>query len=412
MTLKTVRIIVVGGDDTGKTAFIQSLGAVATEGSTTNEKSITFKSGDDLIRFVFVELPSNKFKHFYVKRSAILPAEFKNGHGVALFYSYADHLSREPCHYWLKFLSSLDQGDGLKPTIVVVGNKADLIEAGSPPAHFVSEFDCGELIDVDSRMCGDQKLHLSPMRVLLRFADEMLQPSREKRIDCLVPVASAPPVGILIPTKESQMLLKPIVLRVGQTTVIGRKEIHTGYTATKISMALLKSIPREHIQVVHHADGTTSLTKLSECPVSIQNANGRCIQTIRTKNKAGVVPVHGMINLNHGTDQVIYKVESFESFVSGPAAKSGSLSISNLLQEQDLTNKKHVKLLETELARSSHQVKMLEEFVATNFGAAAARSIGLGKIEEELSQLSVNADDNSGEDSDESDIYFGNTQAY
>eukprot|EP00978_Attheya_sp_CCMP212_P045192 scaffold336919_cov31-Attheya_sp.AAC.1 len=82
MTLKTVRIIVVGGDDdTGKTAFIESLGAVATEGSTTDEKSITFKIGDDLIRFVFVELPSNKFKTFFVKRSAILPAEFKNGHG-------------------------------------------------------------------------------------------------------------------------------------------------------------------------------------------------------------------------------------------------------------------------------------------------------------------------------------------
>eukprot|EP00978_Attheya_sp_CCMP212_P024545 scaffold77281_cov56-Attheya_sp.AAC.3 len=72
---------------------------------------------------------------------------------------------------------------------------------------------------------------------------------------------------------------------------------------------------------------------------------------------------------------------------------------------------KHVKLFEAELARSSHQVKMLEEFLATNSGAAAARSTGLGKIEEELSQLSVIADDNS-DDSNESDIYFGNMQAY
>jgi signal recognition particle receptor subunit beta len=411
MTLKTVRIIVVGGDDTGKTAFIKSLGgAVSTEGSTTDEKSVTFKSGDDLITFVFVELPSEKFKKFFIERLTILPAEFNDGHGVALFFSHADHLSREPCDYWLKFLSTLDQGDGLKPTIVVVGNKADLMEAESPPAHFVSKFDCGELINVDSRMSDDHKLHLSPMRVLLRFADEMLRP--RENIDCLlVPVASAPPVGILIPTEESQMLLKPVVLRVGQRIALGRQEIHTGYIATKIAMALLKSISRQHIEVVFQANGTTSITKLSECPVSILNANGRCIQTIRTKNKVGVVPVNGMINLNHGTDQVTYKVGSFESFVSGPAAESGPLSISNLLQEKNLIYKKHVKLLEAELARSSHQVKFLEKFLATNSGAAAARSTGLGEVEEELSQLSVNADDNS-EASDESDIYFGNTQAY
>eukprot|EP00978_Attheya_sp_CCMP212_P033698 scaffold137313_cov57-Attheya_sp.AAC.1 len=119
-------------------------------------------------------------------------------------------------------------------------------------------------------------------------------------------------------------------------------------------------------------------------------------------------------NSHQKQDQVIYKVGSFESFVSGPAAKSGSLSISNLLQEQDMTNKKHVKLLEAELARSSHQVKILEEFLATNSGAAAAHSTGLGKFEEELSQLSVIADDNleDSDESNESDIYFGNTQAY
>eukprot|EP00978_Attheya_sp_CCMP212_P009144 scaffold21555_cov54-Attheya_sp.AAC.1 len=81
MTLKTVRIIVVGGDDTGKTAFIESLGAVAMEESTTGEKRVTFKSGDDLMRrFVFVELPSDKFNKFFIERSTILPAEFNDGH--------------------------------------------------------------------------------------------------------------------------------------------------------------------------------------------------------------------------------------------------------------------------------------------------------------------------------------------
>ena len=86
MTVKTIRIIVVGGDDTGKTAFIKSLGAVETEGSTTDEKSITLKSGVNLVRFVFVELPSNKFRNFFAKKSANLPAEFENGHGVAICF--------------------------------------------------------------------------------------------------------------------------------------------------------------------------------------------------------------------------------------------------------------------------------------------------------------------------------------
>jgi hypothetical protein len=86
--------------------------------------------------------------------------------------------------------------------------------------------------------------------------------------------------------------------------VLGCREIHTGYTtATKNLMALLQSISKRPIRVVYHADGTTTLKKLSECPVSIKNANGCCIMTNHTKNKVGVFPVHGMTNLNHGTDQ-------------------------------------------------------------------------------------------------------------
>eukprot|EP00978_Attheya_sp_CCMP212_P026417 scaffold86862_cov60-Attheya_sp.AAC.1 len=80
MTTKTLRIIVVGGSDAGKTAFIESVGAVATGGSTTtNEKSVTFKSGDDFIKFVFVELPSDKFESFFKERSQVLPTDFEHG---------------------------------------------------------------------------------------------------------------------------------------------------------------------------------------------------------------------------------------------------------------------------------------------------------------------------------------------
>eukprot|EP00978_Attheya_sp_CCMP212_P047748 scaffold425543_cov122-Attheya_sp.AAC.1 len=110
------------------------------DGSITGEKSVTFKSGDDLIRFEFVELPSDKFKKFFIERSTLLPVEFISGQGVAMLFSYADHQSREPCNYWLKFLSAQEQGDGMKPALVVVGNKADLIVAESPPARFLSEF--------------------------------------------------------------------------------------------------------------------------------------------------------------------------------------------------------------------------------------------------------------------------------
>jgi hypothetical protein len=137
----------------------------------------------------------------------------------------------------------------------------------------------------------------------------MLQPREE--IDCLVPVALVPPVGIiLIPTKESDQAYCSSSRT--PCCVLGCREIHTGFTATKNLMALQQSISKQHIHVVYQADESITLKKLSECPVSIlKNANSHCIMTICTKNKVGVVPVHGMINLNHGTDQVIYKVGSF-----------------------------------------------------------------------------------------------------
>jgi hypothetical protein len=56
MTVKTIRIIAVEGDGTKKTTFINSLGAVKTERSTTNEKSTTFRvvpaTDDTLITFL------------------------------------------------------------------------------------------------------------------------------------------------------------------------------------------------------------------------------------------------------------------------------------------------------------------------------------------------------------------------
>jgi hypothetical protein len=406
MTLKTVRIVVVGGEDTGKTAFIESLGAVAMGGSITGEKSVTFKSGDDLVKFEFVELPSDKFKKFFTENSTTLPVEFNSGQGVAMLFSYADHRSREPCNYWLNFLSAQEQGDGLKPALVVVGNKADLIEAESPQAHFVSNFHSAGLIDVDSCiMSEDHHLRLSPMRVLVRF-NEMMWP--RENINSLVPVASAPPVGILIPTEASQMFLKPIVLHVGQTIGLGRKEVHTGYAVTKNALALMKSISRQHIEVVHQPDGTTSLVNLSDCPVSILNSNGRCIQVLRTKNRGGVfVPVKGRINLNNATDQATYKVVSFDSFMSGGYTDTTDpLSVLSLLQEQDKIYKQRFKLLEAELARISHEVEILE-LAVTESGAANS---GLEQIDEELLQLSVTADDDSYDSA--GDIFGEETQAY
>ena len=401
--MKTFRIIVVGGSDTGKTAFIDSLGAVATGGSTsTNKKSVTVKNGDDLIKFDFVELPSDKFEESFLKRSEKLPSEFEGGHGVAMLFSYADHHLREPCTYWLRFLSNQEQGDGMKPTIVIIGNKADLIVAGSPQANFVSQFSYGDIINVDSRiMADDHDVHLSPMRVLARFGEEMLEPNQN--VDFLVPVMPAPLVGLLIPTKESKTLLKTVVLHQGQPVVLGREEIHTGFTGTKDSRAMLQSISRRHIEVVYQPNGTTILTKLSDCVVSILNPNARCIQIIRTKNKVVEVPVNGMINLNHGTDQVTYKVRSFHSFVTGTAAeRSGSLSISNLLHEHDLNFKKHAKLLEAELVRSSQKIEMLEKLV----------SLRSEKIDEELERLTLIAEDDDNSDDSEIDIYAGETQAY
>eukprot|EP00978_Attheya_sp_CCMP212_P022385 scaffold66756_cov49-Attheya_sp.AAC.1 len=268
MTMQTIRIIVIGGFDTGKTSFIRSLGATSSmwstsDGSSSDEKSVIFRSG-----------------------SKRLPEDFDDGQGVAIMFSYSDHTSREPCRYWLNFLSSMNQ-DGKTPPIVVVGNKTDLKVDQGPPALFASEFSCGGLIDTDSSVLSSGDLNHSPMRVLVSFAKKIWS---KKNFDYLVPSASlAPSVGILIPVE--------------------RFEVHTGYAATNKAITLLKSLSRKHIIIMYKNNGTALVTRLSECPVAILNANGQCIEVIRTKNREALVPVNGSINLNHGVDdEVTYKI--------------------------------------------------------------------------------------------------------
>jgi signal recognition particle receptor subunit beta len=129
----------IPGSDVGKTSFIRSLSATAVETSSdessTGEKSVILCSGSNKIKFIFVQLPSDKFMNFFLDQSTTLPKDFCNGQGVAVMFSHADFQSREPCRYWLNFLSNLNQ-DGKTPPIVVVGNKADLKEGEGPQGLF------------------------------------------------------------------------------------------------------------------------------------------------------------------------------------------------------------------------------------------------------------------------------------
>eukprot|EP00978_Attheya_sp_CCMP212_P006559 scaffold15214_cov36-Attheya_sp.AAC.1 len=248
MMMQTIRIIVIGGFDTGKTSFIRSLGAMSSmwstsDGSSSDEKSVIFRSGDEEIKFIFVELPSEKFLLFFLEGSKRLPEDFDDGQGVAIMFSYSDHTSREPCRYWLNFLSNMNQ-DGKTPPIVVVGNKTDLKEDQGPPALFAPEFSCGGLIDTDSSVLSSGDLNHSPMRVLVFFAKKIWS---KKNFNYLVPSASlAPSVGILIPVEGF--------------------EVHTGYAATNKVIALLKSISRKYIKIMYKNNGTALVTWLSECP--------------------------------------------------------------------------------------------------------------------------------------------------
>jgi hypothetical protein len=410
MTMQTIRIIVIGGFDTGKTSFIRSLGATSMGGSTSdasssNEKSVIFRSGDEEIKFIFVELPSEKFQTSFLEGSTRLPDDFNAGQGVAIMFSYADHTSREPCSYWLNFLSSMNQ-DGKTPPIVVVGNKTDLKEDQGPPALFASEFSCGGLIDTDSSVLSSGDLKHSPMRVLVYFAKKIWS---KKNFDYLVPSASlAPSVGILTPTEGSRQMLKPIVLYKCIRTGLGRFDVHTGYTATNKANALLKSISRKHIEIVYNHNGTALVTRLSECPVAILNANGQCIEILRTKNREAVVPVNGSINLNHGVnDEVTYKIGSFDSFMSGlDGSASPRISVESLLHSLNEAYTMHTKLLEAELVRiSSPSPQQVESLQLT-----VADSALDGTIAEDFLQLSVIEDDGSEGTAD--DIYAGQTQAY
>jgi signal recognition particle receptor subunit beta len=410
-TIPTFRILVVGGYDTGKSSFIDSLGAKSMETThgSSSEKSVTFCFGSDshkAVKVDFVELPSAKFEAQYLEKLRKLPDEFDNIHGVALLFSYADIKSREPCRHWLKVISSVyekeeeDYEEEQQP-IVVVGNKCDLKDDQDPPALFASDVNCYGLIDTDSSSSSSNPL-LSPMQVLGLFAEKQWL---NKEIDYLVPVSPAPSVGILIPTEESRQMLKPIVLQEGKIEVIGRHEVHTGYVATKKTLSMLKSLSRKHIEVKYESNGTVNVTKLSESPIGIRNSNDRVLHVLRRKNEEAVVPANGRINLYHGEDELTYMVGSFDSFVSR-FADSNPLTIECLLAEQNKSYKKHFKLLEAELARissPSHQARIVE---------LAATNSGLGTINEEFTQLSMIAPDDDDDDDFDDDLYGGETQAY
>eukprot|EP00978_Attheya_sp_CCMP212_P032419 scaffold126415_cov75-Attheya_sp.AAC.1 len=101
-TIPTFRILVVGGYDTGKSSFIDSLGAKSMETThdSSNEKSVTFCFGSDshkAVKVDFVELPSENFEAQYLEKLQKLPDEFDHINGVVLLFSYADIKSREPC---------------------------------------------------------------------------------------------------------------------------------------------------------------------------------------------------------------------------------------------------------------------------------------------------------------------------
>jgi hypothetical protein len=298
--------------------------------------------------------------------------------------------------------------DGKTPPIMVVGNKIDLKEDQDPPAQFASEYKCGGLIDTESSglSYGGDPNH-SPMRVLVYFAKKIWS---KTNFDYLVPSASlASSVGILIPTEASHQMLKPIVLYKGNRIVLGRFEVHTGYTASTKAAALLQSISRKHIEIMYQNNGTTLVTRLSEYPVSIFNSNGRCIEVLRTKGREGLVPVNGRINLNHGTDEVTYKIGSFDSFMSGldDVSDPARISIEGLLHSLHDAYTMHTKLLEAELERinspSLPQVESLQLIVAD--------SALDGTIAEDFLQLTVIEDDGS-EGTADDDIYARNTQAY
>eukprot|EP00978_Attheya_sp_CCMP212_P020202 scaffold57527_cov26-Attheya_sp.AAC.1 len=257
------------------------------DGSSSDEKSVIFRSGDEEIKFIFVELPSEKFQSFFF---------LKDRKGFLRTLMMAKHQHNQ---------------DGKTPPIVVVGNKTDLSEDQGPPALFASEFSCGGLIDTDSSVLSSGDLNHSPMRFLVSFAKKIWS---KKNFDYLVPSASlAPSVGILIPVEGF--------------------EVHTGYAVTKKAIALLKSISRKHIEIMYKNNGTALVTRLSECLVAILNANGRCIEVLCTKNREALVPVNGSINLNHGVDnEVTYKIGSFDSFMSGlDGSASPRISIESLL---------------------------------------------------------------------------------
>eukprot|EP00978_Attheya_sp_CCMP212_P030409 scaffold111742_cov30-Attheya_sp.AAC.1 len=154
---------------------------------------------------------------------------------------------------------------------------------------------------------------------------------------------------------------------------------------------------------MYKTNGTALVTRLSECPVAILNANGRCIEVLRTKNREALVPVNGSINLNHGVDdEVAYKIGSFDSFMNGlDSSASPRISIESLLHSLSERYTMHIKLLEAELARisspSPQQVESLQLIVAD--------SALDGTIAEDFLQLTVIEDDGSEGTAD--DIYAG-----
>jgi hypothetical protein len=295
------------------------------------------------------------------------------------------------------------QGDHQKP-IVVVGNKCDLKDDQDPPALFPSDVDCYGLIETDSSTSSSNPL-LSPMQVLSLFAEK--QWLLDKEIDYLVPVSSAPSVGILIPTEASRKMLKPIVLHEGKSLVLGRFEVHTGFVSSKKATAMVKSISRKHIKVIYKSNGAVNVTRLSEdspSAIGIRNSNDRVVHVLRRKDEEIQVPANGRINLYHGEDELTYMVGSFGSAVSR-FADNNPLTIECLLHEVTESHKRHCKLLEAKLARissPSHHARIVE---------LAATNAELGIVDKEFTQLKLVAPDDDDDFFDE-DLYGGKTQAY
>jgi hypothetical protein len=415
----------MGAEDTGKSLFIKQHTTFTStvrpfEGGAYDKIGVYTTSEGGRFEIAFNEVTSEVFQNWDTTNllSTTLPEIFRFTDAVIMFFNHNDVASRNRIRGWLNriqssFLGALGGEQRPLPPTLIVGTRASQMLPNAPNPN-IGGYEGIKLAHIDL-LSGDPKF--LPLKALQLLVPDLLEADHPVS---LIPVFDGGKHLVLAPTKASKVLIKPLVLKAGETYTLGRESIHTGCIRNKGEMNMLFALSEDHIDVHFHSSesihaGQVTIKRLGHTTVRLEKCaeqNGAILEVVNLDCKGDEGTLHpgsDTIHLYAGAENFMtYKVMTLPAYLESVDNGDSPMDIiSPFLQLQGI-HSQTTELLLSEIKRYKR------DLAAANRAAAASSSAGRrmdsvgetrsGDDEDHVSDLSTQLGDhlsfleNNGED--------------